>query len=185
MVINFSFYCCRFEAFLARKFSSEKRFGLEGCEILIPAMKQVRVTSNNDANVTLILWDNYFFIINKSGCLGIFMWVEIKHTLFRLQVIDRSTSLGVESFVMGMPHRGRLNVLANVCRKPLEHIFTQFAGLESADEVGRGDFEEIFFLEVRGNTMGYEVYIYLWRFLCFLNFTNVYERINISCAITM
>lgn len=31
----------RFEAFLARKFSSEKRFGLEGCEILIPAMKQV------------------------------------------------------------------------------------------------------------------------------------------------
>lgn len=31
----------RFEAFLARKWSSEKRFGLEGCEILIPAMKQV------------------------------------------------------------------------------------------------------------------------------------------------
>ena len=31
-----------FEAFLAKKFSSEKRFGLEGCEILIPAMKQVR-----------------------------------------------------------------------------------------------------------------------------------------------
>ncbi|CAK9817401.1 2-oxoglutarate dehydrogenase complex component E1 [Anthophora plagiata] len=29
-----------FEAFLARKWSSEKRFGLEGCEILIPAMKQ-------------------------------------------------------------------------------------------------------------------------------------------------
>ena len=49
-------------------------------------------------------------------------------------MIDRSTSLGVESFVMGMPHRGRLNVLGNVCRKPLEHIFTQFAGLESADE---------------------------------------------------
>ncbi|XP_071546218.1 2-oxoglutarate dehydrogenase complex component E1 isoform X5 [Panulirus ornatus] len=82
-----------FEAFLARKFSSEKRFGLEGCEILIPAMKQV---------------------------------------------IDRSTSLGVESFVMGMPHRGRLNVLSNVCRKPLEHIFTQFAGLDAGDE-GSGD----------------------------------------------
>ena len=32
------------------------------------------------------------------------------------QVIDRSTELGVESVVMGMPHRGRLNVLANVCR---------------------------------------------------------------------
>ncbi|XP_046392850.1 2-oxoglutarate dehydrogenase, mitochondrial isoform X2 [Ischnura elegans] len=82
-----------FEAFLARKWSSEKRFGLEGCEILIPAMKQI---------------------------------------------IDKSTELGVESIVMGMPHRGRLNVLANVCRKPLEQIFTQFAALEAADD-GSGD----------------------------------------------
>lgn len=31
--------------------------------------------------------------------------------------------------------RGRLNVLANVCRKPLEQIFAQFSGLEPADEV--------------------------------------------------
>lgn len=51
------------------------------------------------------------------------------------QVIDKSTELGVESVVMGMPHRGRLNVLANVCRKPLEQIFTQFAALEAADDV--------------------------------------------------
>ncbi len=54
------------------------------------------------------------------------------------QIVDRSTLHGVESVVMGMPHRGRLNVLANVCRKPLEQIFTQFAGLEAADE-GSGD----------------------------------------------
>ncbi|KAI5726766.1 hypothetical protein M8J76_008082 [Diaphorina citri] len=54
------------------------------------------------------------------------------------QVIDKSTELGVESVVMGMPHRGRLNVLANVCRKPLEQIFTQFAALEAADD-GSGD----------------------------------------------
>lgn len=38
---------------------------------------------------------------------------------------------------MGMPHRGRLNVLSNVCRKPLEHIFCQFAGLDTGDEVCR------------------------------------------------
>ncbi|XP_055707322.1 2-oxoglutarate dehydrogenase complex component E1 isoform X4 [Phlebotomus papatasi] len=82
-----------FEGFLAKKFSSEKRFGLEGCEIMIPAMKQV---------------------------------------------IDVSTRLGVESIIMGMPHRGRLNVLANVCRKPLHQILTQFAGLEAADD-GSGD----------------------------------------------
>ena len=36
--------------------------------------------------------------------------------LWLCQVIDRSTELGVECVVMGMPHRGRLNVLANVCR---------------------------------------------------------------------
>ena len=51
------------------------------------------------------------------------------------EVIDVSTRLGVESIIMGMPHRGRLNVLANVCRKPLNQIFTQFAGLEAADDV--------------------------------------------------
>ena len=50
-------------------------------------------------------------------------------------VIDKSTSYGVESFVMGMPHRGRLNVLSNVCRKPLEHVLSQFAGLDAGDEV--------------------------------------------------
>jgi len=38
-----------------------------------------------------------------------------------------------------MPHRGRLNVLANVCRKPLEQLFTQFnPSLEPEDE-GSGD----------------------------------------------
>ena len=49
-----------FEQFLAKKWSSEKRFGLEGCEVLIPAMKTI---------------------------------------------IDHSSEYGVESFVMGMPHR--------------------------------------------------------------------------------
>jgi len=34
-----------FEQFLAKKFPSEKRFGLEGCEVLIPALKGVIDTS--------------------------------------------------------------------------------------------------------------------------------------------
>jgi|UniRef100_A0AC35EUT8 2-oxoglutarate dehydrogenase E1 component len=83
----------KFEEFLAKKWPSEKRFGLEGCEVLIPAIKQV---------------------------------------------IDRSSTLGVDSVVIGMPHRGRLNVLANVCRQPLETILSQFSTLEAADE-GSGD----------------------------------------------
>ena len=52
--------------------------------------------------------------------------MSMKYPKFTLCV--RSTELGVECVVMGMPHRGRLNVLANVCRKPLEQILTQFAG---------------------------------------------------------
>ena len=42
------------------------------------------------------------------------------------QIIDIANSRGVENFVIGMPHRGRLNVLANVCRKELEKLFNQF-----------------------------------------------------------
>ncbi|KAI2657868.1 2-oxoglutarate dehydrogenase-like, mitochondrial [Labeo rohita] len=84
----------RFEDFLARKWSSEKRFGLEGCEVLIPALKMI---------------------------------------------IDKSSEAGIESVIMGMPHRGRLNVLANVVRKDLDQIFCQFdPKLEAADE-GSGD----------------------------------------------
>ncbi|XP_028632781.1 2-oxoglutarate dehydrogenase, mitochondrial isoform X2 [Grammomys surdaster] len=84
----------RFEEFLQRKWSSEKRFGLEGCEVLIPALKTI---------------------------------------------IDMSSANGVDYVIMGMPHRGRLNVLANVIRKELEQIFCQFdSKLEAADE-GSGD----------------------------------------------
>uniref|UniRef100_A0A8D0G3V3 2-oxoglutarate dehydrogenase complex component E1 n=1 Tax=Sphenodon punctatus TaxID=8508 RepID=A0A8D0G3V3_SPHPU len=84
----------RFEEFLHRKWSSEKRFGLEGCEVLIPALKTI---------------------------------------------IDKSSEKGVDNVIMGMPHRGRLNVLANVIRKELEQIFCQFdSKLEAADE-GSGD----------------------------------------------
>lgn len=50
----------RFEDFLARKWSSEKRFGLEGCEVLIPALKTI---------------------------------------------IDMSSAAGIDSVIMGMPHR--------------------------------------------------------------------------------
>ncbi|ESO88985.1 hypothetical protein LOTGIDRAFT_228933 [Lottia gigantea] len=84
----------QFEKFLAKKWPSEKRFGLEGCEVLIPAMKTI---------------------------------------------IDCCSDDGVDYFAIGMPHRGRLNVLANVCRKPLEKILCQFdPDIEAADE-GSGD----------------------------------------------
>jgi 2-oxoglutarate dehydrogenase E1 component len=72
-----------FENFLSNKYTAAKRFGLEGCETLIPGFKEA---------------------------------------------IDKASELGVESITIGMPHRGRLNVLANVVRKPLQSIFNEFKG---------------------------------------------------------
>lgn len=72
-----------FENFLSQKWTAAKRFGLEGCETLIPGMKEL---------------------------------------------IDRAADRGVENIVIGMPHRGRLNVLGNVVRKPLRQIFSEFSG---------------------------------------------------------
>ncbi|KAI9136818.1 oxoglutarate dehydrogenase, E1 component [Paraphysoderma sedebokerense] len=84
-----------FERFVATKWASEKRFGLEGCEALIPGMKAL---------------------------------------------IDRSVDNGTEYIVMGMPHRGRLNVLSNVVRKPNESIFCEFSGtMEPNAAEGSGD----------------------------------------------
>jgi len=73
----------QFEKFLANKFNTAKRFGLEGGDSVIPGLK----------------------------CM-----------------VDRGSELGIETFVIGMPHRGRLNVLANVMRKPMPQIFKEFQG---------------------------------------------------------
>jgi 2-oxoglutarate dehydrogenase E1 component len=40
--------------------------------------------------------------------------------------LDTLVSLGGEKVIFGMPHRGRLNMLANVVRKPMEVIFAEF-----------------------------------------------------------
>ncbi|MCE9566165.1 MAG: 2-oxoglutarate dehydrogenase E1 component [Planctomycetes bacterium] len=41
-------------------------------------------------------------------------------------IIERGPSLGVKEFVIGMAHRGRLNVLANTLNKPFAEIFNEF-----------------------------------------------------------
>ncbi len=57
------------------------------------------------------------------------------------QVIKRGGALGVDEIVIGMPHRGRLNVLAAVMGKPYEVIFHEFQGGSSvpSDIEGSGD----------------------------------------------
>lgn len=94
MILDRLIWSDSFERFIASKFPNEKRFGLEGCEALIPGMKAL---------------------------------------------IDRSVDAGVQSAVIGMPHRGRLNVLANVIRKPIEAILNEFTGSDDAQEEGGGD----------------------------------------------
>ncbi|MCA6225188.1 MAG: 2-oxoglutarate dehydrogenase E1 component [Phenylobacterium sp.] len=57
------------------------------------------------------------------------------------QIIKRGGALGVQDIVIGMPHRGRLNVLAAVMGKPYHVIFHEFQGGSSlpSDVEGSGD----------------------------------------------
>src|SRR6185369_11897715 len=57
------------------------------------------------------------------------------------QIIKRGGALGVKDMVIGMPHRGRLNVLAAVMGKPYHVIFHEFQGGSSlpSDVEGSGD----------------------------------------------
>ena len=80
-----------FENYCHTKFVGTKRFGLDGCESLIPALEQ---------------------IIKVGG------------------------SLGVKEIKIGMPHRGRLNILANVIQKPFKKIFKEFSGDPGPDTAG-------------------------------------------------
>src|SRR5439155_24100007 len=41
-------------------------------------------------------------------------------------IVERATDSGVREIVMGMAHRGRLNVLANILRKPYQELFAEF-----------------------------------------------------------
>ncbi|MUM16562.1 2-oxoglutarate dehydrogenase E1 component [Mycobacterium sp. CBMA 623] len=55
-------------------------------------------------------------------------------------VIDQSAEHSLDEVVIGMPHRGRLNVLANIVGKPYSKIFTEFEGnLNPALAHGSGD----------------------------------------------
>jgi 2-oxoglutarate dehydrogenase E1 component len=74
-----------FEAFLGKKFVGQKRFSIEGGEVLVPAL---------DA------------------------------------LILKGSELGVESFIVGMAHRGRLNTLSNIFKKRPRDIFSEFEGKE-------------------------------------------------------
>jgi 2-oxoglutarate dehydrogenase E1 component len=51
-------------------------------------------------------------------------------------IVDRAPDLGAREIILGMAHRGRLNVLANILRKPYEEIFAQFEDKYLPDSAG-------------------------------------------------
>ena len=56
------------------------------------------------------------------------------------RLVRDAGTLGVEQLTIGMPHRGRINVLANILKKPLDMVFSEFEGnFAPEDEQGLGD----------------------------------------------
>lgn len=53
-------------------------------------------------------------------------------------LLQKGSELGISEVIMGMAHRGRLNVLANIMHKPLPHLLSEFSGVEF-DESLLGD----------------------------------------------
>jgi len=54
-------------------------------------------------------------------------------------IVERAAEMGVEQFVMGMAHRGRLNVLTNIFGKAAKDIFSEFDGKDYEQEIFDGD----------------------------------------------
>jgi 2-oxoglutarate dehydrogenase E1 component len=55
-------------------------------------------------------------------------------------IIQKGAELGIEAVAVGMAHRGRLNVLANILGKTYEYIFNEFEGIKDPDlSFGDGD----------------------------------------------
>jgi len=54
-------------------------------------------------------------------------------------IMEKGSESGIKEFIIGMPHRGRLNVLVNILRKPFKNVFAEFEGIEYETEGLLGD----------------------------------------------
>ncbi len=78
-------------------------------------------------------------------------------------IINKSAELGAQEFVIGMAHRGRLNILANIVGKTYEYIFTEFEGGSEEERSGQaGDVKyHKGFTSVKKTPSGKEVFVKL------------------------
>jgi 2-oxoglutarate dehydrogenase E1 component len=78
-------------------------------------------------------------------------------------IVRNCEKRGIKELVMGMAHRGRLNVLANIVNKPLDVIFNEFQGNFAPDSVGgNGDVKyHLGYRSMRKMPTGYELQINL------------------------
>ncbi len=73
-------------------------------------------------------------------------------------VMEKGSELGIKEFIIGMSHRGRLNVLTNILRKPFEDVFSEFEGKEFEEESLLGDVKyHLGYTKVRKTSKGKEV----------------------------
>ena len=54
-------------------------------------------------------------------------------------LVEYGSTINIKEFVIGMAHRGRLNVLANIFKKPYKQVFKEFEGKGYEDEEFDGD----------------------------------------------
>ena len=73
-------------------------------------------------------------------------------------VMEKGSELDIKEFIIGMPHRGRLNVLTNILRKPFEDVFSEFEGKEFEEEGLLGDVKyHLGYTKVRKTSKGKDV----------------------------
>jgi 2-oxoglutarate dehydrogenase E1 component len=110
---------------------------MEGCE------NRIEVPLNHQIDILTRLTDAVLLeeFIQKKYTGAKSFSLEGAESLIPLlaQSIEYAGSLGVEDIVLGMPHRGRLNVLANVMGKSPGQIFAEFEDNEPDLYLGHGD----------------------------------------------